>query len=291
MNNDLETVLAALKAALPSLGPRMRRAAVTVLDWPGAVVVQSMRSLAGSADVSPPTMLRLAQKLGYPNYGAFQDVFKNSITSGGYLSRAKTLHAKAGKDGVEGVIEQTVSAVASGLNRFTDPAFGQSVEAVADLILQSRRVLLVAAGSNHGMAVSFHYICRMAVPGVEIASLAGNAPLDGVTGVRPGDLALGVTVDPYARSTVSALEAAKENGAKVAAVTDRHSSPAARLADESILVETVATHYFPSLSGVNTALEILSAVVAIKAGPAAMRSIDAFDRALKKYRVYWEEGK
>ena len=64
----MEEIFQTLKQLMPELAPHLRRAARYILDRPHEVAMSSMRALAGKANVSPPTMLRLARRVGFDNY-------------------------------------------------------------------------------------------------------------------------------------------------------------------------------------------------------------------------------
>jgi DNA-binding MurR/RpiR family transcriptional regulator len=51
-----------------SLSPQLQRAARFVVENPEEVATRSLRQIAASIDMSPPTFSRLAGALGYKNY-------------------------------------------------------------------------------------------------------------------------------------------------------------------------------------------------------------------------------
>jgi len=286
----MHEIIDALSDAIPSLSPQMQRAAGVILDNPGAVAVDSMRTMAARADVSPPTMLRLAQRLGYGSYEAFRDVFKKSVARGRYGDRADGLRRAADKGGIPGLVEATVASANVGMNRFHDPLFVRDVERAADTIIGAQRAFVVASGASFGQAVSFHYVCRMALPDLALASGLGIRPVDQIAAVSAGDVVIAVSTAPYAASTLDAAEYAQRRGATIVAVTDRRTSPLAMIAGASVIVGTGSPHYFPSMVSLNATLEILSAVIMVKRGDAAVAAITEYEEELRRNGYYREEG-
>lgn len=282
-------VIEQLSDEVESLSPSMQRAAMTILDSPNDVAVDSMRSLAAKASVSPPTMLRLAQRLGFESYEKFRDVFRDSVTRGGYGERANDLREATHKGGIAGLIAETVNAAENGMDRFLKPAFVHEIERVADVVIDGRQSIVVASGASFGQAVTFRYVCRMALPTLDIAGGFGVRAVDEMASVGPQDAVLAVTTFPYAASTVEASRFAKDRGARIAAVTDSRTSPVGRFADAAAVIETQSPHYFPSMIALNAALEILSAVITVKRGADGVRSITDYETALRKNAYYLED--
>lgn len=286
----MKDVIEQLTRAYPRLSPRMQRAATVVLNNPGDVAVDSMRAMAAKADVSPPTMLRLAQRMGFGNYEAFRDVFKRAVTQSGYTDRAVGLRERTGQTGVGGLIERTLGAMERGLASFRSPTFSQDIETIADVLIKARRAIVIANGASFGPAFTFQYVCRMSLPSLELATSPGLHGIDDLAFISEKDAVLVVATLPYAKSSIQAASFARERGAQVTAITDDRHSALGRIADSMAVASTESPNYFPSKTGMNIALEILSAVIAVRRGDDAIGDISAFEEALETGGYYWRES-
>ena len=233
--------------------------------------------------------MRLAQRRGFPNYEAFRDIFKEQGAGRGYEARAGDLRKATRREGVPGLVRETAEAVAGGMERFHNPAFAVDVDQVAAIIADARRTFVIASGASFGQAVSFHYVCRMALPMIELASAPGLRAVDCLSSLQPEDAVIGIATSPYARSTVEATQYAKALGAQVTAVTDSRSSPLGRIADAAVVLDTEGPHYFPSMIRLAATLEVLSAAIAVKRGPEAIAAISAFERGIRDSNYYWDD--
>src|SRR2546423_15660343 len=80
MNQRGETVSARTNAALPALSRAERRVGRALLaDYPSAGLASAAR-LAERAEVSPPTVLRFAQSLGYDGFTDLQVALPAELT-------------------------------------------------------------------------------------------------------------------------------------------------------------------------------------------------------------------
>lgn len=287
----MQEILDRLSSDFARLSPQLQRAALAVLNTPNDVAVDSMRTLAAKAEVSPPTMLRLAQRLGFPNYEAFRDVFKRSVVRQGYGVRADDLRRSTDATGIEGLIEATINAGERAINGFLDPIFARDVERVADVILSAKRVYIAASGASFGQAVSFQYVCRMALSNLSLASGLGIRTVDEVAFTDADDVVLAISTSPYANSTVDTADFARNRGARIVAITDSRAAPIARGAEGVIVIDTLGPHYFPSMISLNATLEILSAVITVKRGAAGVQAVSEYEAALQKTNYYWKDPK
>ncbi|WP_193182022.1 MurR/RpiR family transcriptional regulator [Nisaea sediminum] len=283
----MDDLINEIAEALAGLSPTLQRAAAAVMENPGAVAVSSMRRFADRAKVSPPTMLRLARRMGYESYEDFRDVFRETLTGGRYRDRATDLRQQTREGGIARLVGATATAGIAALEQFSEPRFVRGVEKVATLIAAAPKTYIIATGATFGTAATFHYVCRMAQPALELVNIAGQTATDGIATIAPGEAVFAISSAPYAGPTIEAADYAKRNGAKVAILTDRPSSPLTRIADAAIFVGTRNPHYFPSKTSLNAALEAVSAAVAVKRGDAAIASIERFETALKNTSFYW----
>jgi DNA-binding MurR/RpiR family transcriptional regulator len=285
----VEELIDRLSLSYASLSPQLQRAALVVLDNPNDVAVNSMRALATRAKVSPPTMLRLAQRMGFQNYEAFRDVFKRSVATQGYGDRADNLRRSTDKEGIAALVDATAVAAETAFERFHDPVFSRDIERVADLIIAADRRFVLASGASFGQGISFQYVCRMALPDILLVNGFGIRAIDDIASVRANDVVLAISTAPYASRTVEAAIFAKQRGAEIVAVTDNRASPVAKLASASIIIKTTGPHYFPSMISLNATLEILSAVITVKLGEGAVANISEFEKDMRANGYHWVE--
>jgi DNA-binding MurR/RpiR family transcriptional regulator len=216
----VEELVDRLSLSYASLSPQLQRAALVVLDNPNDVAVNSMRTLATRAKVSPPTMLRLAQRMGFQNYEDFRDVFKRSVATQGYGDRADNLRRSTDKEGIAALVDATAVAAEAAFERFHDPMFSRDIERVADLIIAAERRFVLASGASFGQGISFQYVCRMALPDILLVNGFGIRAIDDIASVRAKDVVLAISTAPYSSRTVEAAIFAKQRGAEIVAVTD-----------------------------------------------------------------------
>ena len=95
---DLESLLAHLRASFPTLSTQFQSGARYLLDHPQDVAVLSMRKIAVSASVQPATLVRLSQHLGFEGWQGLRELFVDALRGGSqpYARRARKVMRESG---------------------------------------------------------------------------------------------------------------------------------------------------------------------------------------------------
>lgn len=270
------------------LSPELQRAARWVRQHPVELGLRSMRSCAADAGVSPATMTRLAQSLGFDGYEALRMPFEKALAGVGrdsYLARAQAQQG-AGLHQVPAPLEAAQQAnVASVLA--LNPQ--QALDAAADALLASARVLFLGLRASFGIAHHLHYTYGLLAGNGLLATDLGGALSDQVAQLGADDLLVAVSQSPYTRQTVEAVEQAHEQGVAVLALTDAALSPIARHARGALLFRCESPSFFQSSTGAMALAEALVARVAVRGRQAVLDRLAAVQSHLVARRVYWEK--
>ncbi|MEM6487968.1 MAG: MurR/RpiR family transcriptional regulator [Pseudomonadota bacterium] len=289
--SSAEAVLALIEARFDSFSPQLRLAARFIADAPREVGVQSMRALAGRAEVHPNTLVRLAQTLGFDGFDSLRERFRDFVVTegmGGFRDRADRLGAMAAEGGTAAVLAGMAEATAANVEtawRRADPAL---LDRVADAILGARRVYVLGMGSAYSLAHQFWYVARMALDHMVPIPRHGSQPIDDLATLTDDDVVLALTFQPYRAETMAAVRHAREAGATVIGISDSATAPLAGLAQLYLAVPTSTPQFFQSHAAVTALLEGILAVTVARAGPAAAEAIDCFHRQRQAAGLYEE---
>ncbi len=274
----MEEVLGRLKELLAELPPHVRRAAGRVLDHPQDVAVTSMRALAASAGVTPPTMLRLARRAGFANYESFRAIFRTAVTGGGFRGKAASLQRLGEHGGDAGVVERMGLAARDNIGVSFSEAGGADMVRAAELLRRARRAYVLGVGALHWMSCYLQYLGRTGLPELSVPPANRSSAVEEMVGLGHGDVVLILSVVPYAVQMLTAAEFARASGASVIAVTDSRGSPLAALSDVVLVAGTASPQFYPSMVGLVAIIEALIALVVSHGEEATLARIAVIDR-------------
>ena len=286
-----DAAIAALTEGFEALSPQLQRAARFIIDQPREVGVQSMRALAAKAEVHPNTLVRLAQAIGFDGYDAMRDRFRNFVVAdgvGGYRDRTRWLQALARRGGSAAVAADMAAATVENLETMWRRQDPNALAVVADAILSAPRVYVLGMGSAYSLAHQFWYVARMAFDHIAPIPRHGSQPIDDIAWIRPDDVLIALTFQPYRTETMDAVRLAREAGATIVGVTDGATSPLARIADHVLSTPTHTPQFFESHAAATALLEGLLAVMASRAGDETAARIERFHQQRLDAGLYEE---
>lgn len=252
-----------LAGVIDTLPRRLRQCADHIAANTDRIAVSTVAELAAGADVPPSALMRFCQILGFSGFSEMQRLFREAYAPGwpDYSTRLRNL-----KDGGAGSPQALLGEFVEA-GRLSLEALAKAVDEAA---LARAVAVLAAAETVHlvGLRRAFPVASYLAYvfDKMEVPAMLhdGVGRLDHRFALRPGDAVLAITFAPYSEETVALAADARTRGLPVVAVTDRLTSPLARLADALLTVPEVDFGAFRSLS----ATLALAMTVAVAVGSA-----------------------
>jgi len=270
----------------------LQRAAQWVSDHPAEVCFLSMREQARRAAVVAPTMSRLAHALGYDNYRALQDDFREHAAWGraDFAIRARRMQSRSGRARATGAgLAHLQARNVEALGALNDP---ERFARVATRLLKSPLTAFLGFRSCHSVALHAHYLYSMLVGRGVLLEDAYGMLVESIAGLPRRAVVVAIGLSPYSRQTVEAVQRAAAQGIGVVALTDSELSPLARAASERLLFEAASPSFFHSLLGAHALVERVMAEIASRGGRAVLRRLGAREAVLADSRAYWRaEGR
>ena len=281
-----------IMARFDGLSPKLRRAAEFVVEHPDEVATRTLRQVAKTANLAPPTLSRLARALDCDTYEDLREICR------GELKRRNRILA----DKAEALLQlstETVPGEKSGV--FIGQA-GAAIENVQDLIenidlekLRSAASALATArkvvffGTSSGLALAQYFACmgRLAFDTWRVAGADGSLWSTSLTDIGPGDAVFLISIRPYGNLPVRAAQAAREAGADVIAITDDFASPYVSIASECFIVGTESPQFFPSHVAALVLVEGLMGMIVRRGGKTAAERIQQAESSAHSIGEYW----
>ncbi len=282
----MQQTLDALFKVTPTLTPKLQCAAKVILDNPNLVATMSMRSLASRAGVAPPTMIRLANALGFESYDRFKQGFQESVNEQNFEHRANWLQNASATDGIASIVHSIAEAGLGNVNSFYHELDLERVCEAADMIVNAAKVYVVASGGLHWIASYLHYVGKMAVPQMQLPRTSGNGLVEELISVEPDDVILTMAYHPYSSDSIEASKFALAQGARMIYLTDSKAAPLASQAEVLLLQKTASPQFFPSMVSVMSAIETLIAVIVARSGDNAIENIARYSQFRKESGFY-----
>lgn len=275
---------AALVARMEDGAPQQRRLAEFVLRNPLAAAARPIDDLAAGAQVSPATISRFARDLGHPGFAGFRAALADAV--GASLDPVGKLREGFGRPGAASPAADSLAAARAHLEALADPQTAARLKALARRVAAARTVYTVGFGLSAHLAAMLALGLQPYREGVvNVVQYGGTEVAAGrLAAVGAGDLLLAISFPRYAADAVHLARFAREQGARIAAITDSVASPLARWSDD--LITAPALHPVLSSSSL-PGLALTEALTAefVMSDPAHVARAERLSAALRKYLV------
>ena len=174
----------------------------------------TIAELAGRAQVSPPTVLRLVSKIGFNGFAEYQAALRQELEA--RISNPITKHDNWSATAPDTHI----------LNEFTDAVIGnirqslaqidhQSFDAACALMADTDRKLFISGGRISGRIADYLYLHMQVMrPHVKRIDASSNAWPHDILDLKQGDVLCVFDIRRYENSTLRMAEMARERGAE-----------------------------------------------------------------------------
>lgn len=202
-------------------------------NYPMAGLV-SITEFAREASVSTPSVLRLAKKLGFSGFPAFQERLRAELSA--QLQNPIAKHDRWSADAPDThILNRFANAAMANLSGSLKLMDHRSFDAVVALLVDRRRRIHIAGGRiTHALASYLATHLKMARPHVSLLPATPSHWPQTLLDMDKTDVVLIFDIRRYDARMLEFAASAKERGARIVLITDQWISPIARNAVHSL---------------------------------------------------------
>ncbi|WP_062229161.1 MurR/RpiR family transcriptional regulator [Aureimonas frigidaquae] len=289
MSNQADTiitgrnVLETMRMMRPDLRKSDRRVADAILENPHRFLNATVAETAELAEVSQPTVIRFCSAIGCEGYKDFKIRLAQSLA----LGTPATQSAIAEEDGPQEVVAKIFDYTMTSLDWARHHLDITQMNAAVELILTARSVEIFGFGASAIVAQDLQQ--KFPLLGVPChATMDSHQQLMAASMLRPGDVAVAISNTGATLSIVELARLAREQGAKVIAITGASHTALANYSDIILNVETLDNTdiYTPTTSRIAAlvVVDILSTLVARRLGRVESQRLIRMKRYLSQMR-------
>jgi DNA-binding MurR/RpiR family transcriptional regulator len=279
-------VIDELRRRYDRLTQSQKRIAEYIVEHPQAVAFSTVDQMAGELDVNPSTIVRFTYRLGLNGFPDLQERMRELVR--GQLSRTgDPINESQAAGHLEGTsFGASLSHDWQNLHRtianLDADAFGRAV----NVLVRARRVYVVAGFTTFPVAHYFALVIDRLRSDISLLASNDAFATPRLVEMRPEDCVLAFTFPRYAAATHRVVMWAKENKAKVIAVTDSPISAVGQVADVVLLAASAGTGMQNSMvAPMAIANALLNGIAAVK-GTSALDRYSGHDRLMNRWDAF-----
>ena len=276
-------VIDELRRRYDRLTQSQKRIAEYIVEHPQAVAFSTVDQMAGELDVNPSTIVRFTYRLGLNGFPDLQERMREVVRS--QLSRTgDPINESQAAGHLEGTtFGASLSHDWQNLHHTIAGLDAEAFNRAIDLLVRSRRVYVVAGFTTFPVAHYFALVLDRLRTDVSLLASNDAFATPRLVEIKPEDCVLAVTFPRYARGTHRVAMWAKENKAKVIAITDSPISALGQVSDVVLLAASAGTGMQNSMvAPMAVANALLNGVAAVK-GTSALERYSRHDRLMNRW--------
>lgn len=273
-----------LKEKQAELTAAERKLSAVLLDDSLVAGLQSITRLAESAEVSTPTIIRLARKLGFDGFPDLQDAIREEVAA-----RMKRPLAKLDTPAPEGdhIVSRFTRAVSANINRTLDRLDLATFDATAALLSDpDRRLHLLGGRITRSNAHYFFNHLQIIRPHVSLLDSSPSVWPQALLDMGPQSTLIVFDIRRYERELEKLADLAVKAGANLVLFTDAWGSPIERHAAHVFRAMIEVPSSWDSTLAINFLIEALVAEVQTRAAASSAERIAALEDMIGASRIF-----
>ncbi len=245
--------------------------------------------LGKTVNVSESTVVRFAAELGFDGYPSMQktlqEMIRNKLTA---IQRVEVSKERIGNQDVMTMVMQSdIEKIRMTLDETDQTSFNQAVAAIAN----AKRIYILGVRSASVLAnfISFYFRFMFDnVVSVDTSSI--SEVFEQIVHISADDVFIGLSFPRYSKRTIKAMQYAKDQGAKVVAITDSKVSPLTKIADVSLLAKSDMASFVDSLVAPLSLVNALIVAISREKAVHLESSLNRLESIWEEYDVYEKQG-
>lgn len=268
-----------ISAASPRLSESRRKLAQFVLENNMFAAFASAAELGEQVGVSPATVVRFCQTLGYEGYPEFQLDLRATIPT--YLRAVQRLEKGDGRSTGEVGFNRVFELDSQNIRRTLEALSTERFDAAAAALSNASDVLIVGSGISAAPAVYFSHLLNTMGINARVVTCGGIPLATELVKLRSSSVLVGVSVWRYIAETIFAMDRAGQAGATRIAISDSPMSPLARRADYAFHTVTLGAAHSRSITAAMTLVNAFVCALADARPEETARALREIDSAYR----------
>ena len=245
--------------------------------------------LGKTVNVSESTVVRFAAELGYDGYPSMQktlqEMIRNKLTA---IQRVEVSKERIGNQDVMTMVMQSdIEKIRMTLDETDQISFNQAVAAIAN----AKRIYVLGVRSASVLANFISFYFRFMFDNlVSVDTSSISEVFEQIVHISADDVFIGLSFPRYSKRTIKAMQYAKDQGAKVVAITDSKVSPLTKIADVSLLAKSDMASFVDSLVAPLSLVNALIVAISREKAVHLESSLNRLESIWEEYDVYEKQG-
>ncbi len=251
--SNLEELENSIAERYNDLSKRLQQVARYLMENPRGVALDTVASIAEKAEVTPSTLIRFANALGFQGFSEMQRLFRSKLIEAApsYSDRIRLAQQEQGNPDSPSpiqLLQEFATSNTIALDHLKHAIENENLEKAISILEQARSTHIVGVRRAFVVASYFAYSLRHVDQRAYLVDGIGGMFKEQAEAIDHGDAVIAISFSPYGQETLDVAEIALNKGVPLIVITDSPLSPLARQATVCLVVQEAQVRNFRSLT-------------------------------------------
>ncbi|AJQ97365.1 MurR/RpiR family transcriptional regulator [Gynuella sunshinyii] len=251
--NTLEELEQTIAERYNDLSKRLQQVARYLTDHPRDVAFDTVASIATKANVTPSTLIRFANALGFQGFSEMQRLFRSKLIDDApsYSERIRMARQEYGQSDNPSpfqLLQEFTTSNVIALDHLKHEMDEESLNKALDILENAKSTHIVGVRRAFVVASYFAYALRHIEHHAYLVDGIGGMFKEQAQSIDAKDAVIAISFTPYAQETLDVAQIAMKKGSPLIVITDSPLSPLALQASVSLVVKEAQVRSFRSLT-------------------------------------------
>ena len=282
--DDKNDLLAGIEKKYPKLSKGQKRIAQFIINHYDKAAFMTASKMGAQTNVSESTVVRFANCLGFDGYPqlqrSLQDIIKTKLTT--------VQRVEMGKDYSNDmdVVEKIMKSDMDNMRQTLEGVNYQAIEPAIDEILKAEKIYIIGLRSSKALADFLGFYLSLILGNVTMVGSGISDVYEQMLRISEKDLLICLSFPRYSSRTIDMTKYAKEQGARVIAITDSPASPVATLSDHFLTAKSSMASFVDSLVAPLSLINAMIVAIGMREKGDIKEYFNKLESIWDKYHIY-----
>lgn len=282
--DDKNDLIISIQKKFPKLSKGQKRIAQFIIDHYDRAAFMTAAKLGAHTNVSESTVVRFANSLGFDGYPqlqrSLQDIIKTKLTTVQRVDMGKDYSSDM--DVVEKIMKSDLDNVRNTIENIDFEA----IEQVVDTIIKADKIYIIGLRSSKSLADFLGFYLSLILGNVSMVGFGISDIYEQMLRISEKDVMISISYPRYSSRTIEVTQYAKDQGAKVVAITDSAISPIAEISDHYLAAKSSMASFVDSLVAPLSLINALIVAIGMREKRDIKEYFNKLENIWEKYNIY-----
>lgn len=257
IHKESHTLVSLIQEKYDTMSRSQKALAKVILEDSSLVCTCTTLELAAKAGVSNATVVRFASTLGFSGYAELQKISRQVLIADRYIRNSPE----------SGGTLEVILARQKKLLEYSTSRISQDVfDRLTDSIIGAKRIYVTGVRAVHPPAYFLARMLNLFFRNTMFLPEMGESAYEELFKAGTEDLFICISLSRYSRYSFVLTELAMKRGIPIAAITDSHLAPVARIANMAVVIGSEKLPMISSVLSLTAIVEALLSALTVRPG-------------------------